>query len=73
MKSAMRNNVFLYSKVGPAPVWLDIKNYSSTFHLDTLSEKIDFGRKYEEHKRMHNEHQTIGIIGIEEYEYVVHF
>ena len=46
----MRNNVFLYSKVGSAPVWLDIKNSSSTFHLDTLSEKIDFGRKYEEQK-----------------------
>ena len=46
----MRSNVFLYSKVGPAPVWLDIKNYSNTFHLDTLSEKIDFGRKYEEQK-----------------------
>ena len=50
LKSAMRKNVFLYSKTGPAPVWLDSKNYSSTFHLVTLSEESDCGRKYEEQK-----------------------
>ena len=48
LKSAMCKNVCSYSKAGSAPVWLDVKNYSSTFHLVTLSDKIDCGRKYEE-------------------------
>ena len=50
LKSPMRKNVFLYSKTGPAPVWLESKNYSSTFHLVALSEEIDCSRKYEEQK-----------------------
>ena len=48
LKSAMRRNVFSYSKTGPTPVWRDSKNYSSTFYLVTLSEETDFGRKYGE-------------------------
>ena len=50
LKSAMRKNVFSYSKTGSASVSLDIKNYRSTFHFVTLSDKIDCGRKYEEQK-----------------------
>ena len=46
----MHKNVFSYSKTGSAPVSLDIKNYSSTFRLVTLSDKIDCGKKYEEQK-----------------------
>ena len=48
LKSAMRRNVFSYSKTGPAPVWRDSKKYSSTFYLVTLSKEIDFDRKYGE-------------------------
>ena len=48
LKSAMRKNMFSYSKTGPAPVWLDSENYSSTFCLVTLGKEIGFGRKYEE-------------------------
>ena len=33
LQSAMRENMFWYSKTGPAPVWLDIEHYSSTFYL----------------------------------------
>ena len=44
------------SKTGPAPAWLDIENYSSTFYLVTLSEEINCGRKMG-NKRMHNEPQ----------------
>ena len=51
LKSAMRKNVFSYSKTGPPPVWLDIKNYSSTFNLVTLSEETDFNRKFEKQKK----------------------
>ena len=72
LKSAMRKNVCLYSKTGSAPVWLDIKNYSSTFHLVTLSDKIDCGRKMR-NKRMHIEPRKIVIIGKKECEYAVHF
>ena len=72
LKTAMRQNVFSYSKTGSAPVWPDIKNYSSTFHLVTLSDKIDCGRKYEEWK-MHIEPKKIVIIGIEECGYAIHF
>ena len=36
-----------------APVWLDSINYSSTFHLVTLSEEVDCVRKYEEQKNAH--------------------
>ena len=50
LKSAMHKNVFSYSKTGSASVSLDIKNYRSTFHFVTLSDKIDCGRKYEEQK-----------------------
>ena len=50
LKSAMLKNEFSCCKTGPAPVWLDGENYSSTFHLVTLREEIDFGRKYEEQK-----------------------
>ena len=50
LKLAMRKNVLLCSKTGPDPVWLDSENYSSTFYLVTLSEEIDFGRKYGEQK-----------------------
>ena len=32
LKSAMRKNVFSYSKTCPASIWLDSENYSSTFH-----------------------------------------
>ena len=35
LKSAMCKNVFSYSKTGPDLLWLDIKKYSSTFHLVT--------------------------------------
>ena len=49
-RSAMRRNVFSYSKTGPAPVWRDSENYSSSFYLVTLSEEIDFDRKYWEQK-----------------------
>ena len=37
LKSAMHKNVFSNSETGPAPVWLDSENYSSTFYLVTLS------------------------------------
>ena len=37
-------------KSGTAPVWLDSKNYNSTFYLVTLSEETDFGKKYGEQK-----------------------
>ena len=50
LKSLMCKNVFLYSKTGPSPVWLESKNYSSTFNLVALSEEIDCSRKYEEQK-----------------------
>ena len=33
LKSAMRENVLLYSKTGPAPVWLDRKKYLVFSHL----------------------------------------
>ena len=42
-KSAVRKNVFSYSKNGTAPVWLDIENYSSTFYLVIFSEEVDIG------------------------------
>ena len=48
LKSAMHKNVFSYSKIGSAPLSLDVKSYRSTFHLVTLSDKIGCGRKYEE-------------------------
>ena len=69
LKSAMQKNVCSCSKTGSAPVWLDIKNYSSTFHLVTLSVKTNCGRKYEQQK---NPYWTQKI-GIEECEYAVHF
>ena len=50
LKSAMHKKLFSYSKSGPAPVWLDSENYSSTFYLVILSEKIDCGRKNGEQK-----------------------
>ena len=50
LKAVMRKNVFSYSKTVPAPVWLNIKNYSSTFYLVTISKEIDCGRKCEEQK-----------------------
>ena len=50
LKSAMRKNVFSYSKTGPAPVWIDSENYSSTFNLVSLSQEIDFGRNMGEQK-----------------------
>ena len=53
LKSTMHKNVFPYSKTGSAPVSLDIKNYSSTFRLVTLSDKIDCGKKYEEQKNIY--------------------
>ena len=43
-------NVFSFSKTGIAPVWIDSKNYSSTFYLVALSEEINFGKKYGEEK-----------------------
>ena len=43
-------NVFSCSKTGPAPVWVDTENYSSTFYLVTLSEEIGCGRKNGEQK-----------------------
>ena len=46
----MRKNVFSYSKTGPAPVWIDSENYSSTFNLVSLSQEIDFGRNMREQK-----------------------
>ena len=49
----MHKNVFSYSKTASAPVSLDIKNYSSTFRLVTLSDKIDCGKKYEEQKNIY--------------------
>ena len=36
LKSAMRKNVFSYNKTSTAPVWLDRKNYSSSFYLVIL-------------------------------------
>ena len=54
LKSAMCKNVFLYSKTGPAPVWLDSESYNSTFYLVTLGEEIDCGRKMW-NKRTHTE------------------
>ena len=73
LKAVMRKNVFSYSKTGLASVaWLDIKNYSSTFHLVTLSEEIDCSRKYEEHKNAYWNPKII-IYGKEECEYTVHF
>ena len=50
LKSAMRKNVFSYSKTGPAPVWIDSENYSNTFNLVSLSQEIDFGRNMGEQK-----------------------
>ena len=50
MNSAMRKNVFSWSKTDPAPVWLDSENYSSTLYLVNLSEEIDWGRKNGEQK-----------------------
>ena len=50
LKSAMHKNAFSYGKTGLLLVWLDSKNYSRTFHLVTLSDEIDYGRKYEEQK-----------------------
>ena len=49
----MHKNVFSYSKTASAPVSLDIKNYSSTFRLVTLSHKFDCGKKYEEQKNIY--------------------
>ena len=72
LKSAMRKNVFLYNKTGPAPVWLDIKKIQQYFSFSYLNEEIDYGRKYEG-QRMHTEPQKITICGIEECEYAVHF
>ena len=46
LQSAMREYMFSYSKIGPAPVWLDSGNYSSIFYLVTLNEEIDCDRKY---------------------------
>ena len=42
--------LFSCSQTGTAPAWPDSENFSSTFHLDTLREEIDFGRKYGEQK-----------------------
>ena len=53
LKSGMRQNLFSYIKTENAPVSLDIKNYSSTFRLVTLSDKIDCGKKYEEQKNIY--------------------
>ena len=64
--------MFSYSKTGPAHVWLDIENYSSTFYLVTLSEELDCGGKMG-NKRMHNKLPKIIIYGIEECEYSFHF
>ena len=50
LKSTMHKKLFSYSKSGPAPVWLDSENYSSTFYLVILSEEIDCGRKNGEQK-----------------------
>ena len=50
LKSAMRKNLFSCNETGTAPVWLDNKNFSSTFYLVNLSEEIDFRRKYGEPK-----------------------
>ena len=33
LKSAMRKNVFSFSKTGPAPVSIDSENYNSTFYF----------------------------------------
>ena len=49
-KSAMWKTALSYSKTGTAPVWLNSKNYSSSFYLVTSSKEIDFGRKYGEQK-----------------------
>ena len=49
----MRQNVFSYSKTESDAASLDIKNYSSTFRLVTLSDKIDCGKKYEEQKNIY--------------------
>ena len=46
LKSAMRKNAFSYSRTSPAPAYLDSQNYNSTFYLVSLSQEIDFGRKY---------------------------
>ena len=50
LKSAMRKNVFSCNKTGAASVWLDSKNYSSTFYSVTLSKEIKFSRKYGEQR-----------------------
>ena len=72
LKSAMRQNVFSYSKTESAPVSLDIKNYSSIFRLVTLSDKIDCGKNMRS-KTIYVKPQKAVIIGIEECEYAVHF
>ena len=73
LKSVMCKNVFSCSKTGTAPDWLDSKDYSGTFYLVTLSEEIDFGRKYLGTKECILIPQKIIICGIEEFEYAVHF
>ena len=73
LKSAIRKNVFPYKKTDPASVWLDSGNYSSIFYLATLSEEIDFDRKYGEQNNVYWSPQKIIICGIAEYEYAVHF
>ena len=57
--------MFSNGKTGPAPVWLDIKNYTITFHLITLSEKLIVIENMR-NKRMHTEPQNLIINGIEE-------
>ena len=50
LKSAMPKNVFSYSKTDLASVLLDGENYNCSFYLVTLSEEIDYDRKYGEQK-----------------------
>ena len=44
-KQLCATKCFHIVKTGPAPVWLDSKNYSRTFHLATLSEEIIVSEK----------------------------
>ena len=46
LESAMRKNVFSYSKKGLASAWLDSENYSSTFYLVTLSKAKTLTKEY---------------------------
>ena len=73
LKSAMRKNVFSYSRTSPAPVYLDSQNYNSTVYLVSLSQEIDFGRKYWGTKECILIPKNIITCGIEECEYSVHF